>query len=305
MKQDILNLENKNVGSIELNDAIFGLDVRADILHRVVNWQLARLQAGTHKTKGRSEVALTPAKPFKQKGSGNARQGSRKGTQFRKGGVVFGPVVRDHSHELTKKFRKLGLKTALSAKAKEGNLVIIDEAKLSAPKTKDLKVKLDACGLKNCLFIDGKEVDVNFALASRNIAGVDVLPTIGANVYDILRKDKLVLTKDAETEMSKSAKTNNVTAAMYDTLVRPVITEKSMLSSEAGKVTFLVPLSASKEDVKAAVEAIFNVKVNKVNTIRQFGKTKRFRGYEGQRSDYKKALVTLADGQNIDVTTGI
>lgn len=105
--------------------------------------------------------------------------------------------------------------------------------------------------------------------------------------------------------MSKSAKTNNVTAAMYDTLVRPVITEKSMLSSEAGKVTFLVPLSASKEDVKAAVEAIFNVKVNKVNTIRQFGKNKRFRGYEGQRSDYKKALVTLADGQNIDVTTGI
>lgn len=105
--------------------------------------------------------------------------------------------------------------------------------------------------------------------------------------------------------MSKSAKTNNVTAAMYDTLVRPVITEKSMLSSEAGKVTFLVPLSASKEDVKAAVEAIFNVKVNKVNTIRQFGKTKRFIGYEGQRSDYKKALVTLADGQNIDVTTGI
>ncbi len=102
MKQDILNLENKNVGSIELNDAIFGLEVRADILHRVVKWQLARLQAGTHKTKGRSEVALTPAKPFKQKGSGNARQGSRKGTQFRKGGIVFGPVVRDHSHELTK-----------------------------------------------------------------------------------------------------------------------------------------------------------------------------------------------------------
>lgn len=110
---------------------------------------------------------------------------------------MFGPVVRDHSHELTKKFRKLGLKTALSAKAKEGNLVIIDEAKLSAPKTKDLQAKLNACGLNNCLVIDGKEVDVNFALASRNIIGVDVLPTIGANVYDILRKDKLVLTKDA------------------------------------------------------------------------------------------------------------
>lgn len=198
MKQDILNLDsNKSVGQVELNESIFGLEVRADILHRVVVWQLARLQSGNHKTKGRSEVALTASKPFKQKGGGRARQGSYKGAQFRKGGIVFGPVVRDHSHELTKKFRKLGLKTALSAKAKEGNLVIVDEAKLSAPKTKDLKNKLDACGLNNCLVIDGKEVDVNFALATRNIIGVDVLPTIGANVYDILRKDKLVLTKDA------------------------------------------------------------------------------------------------------------
>ena len=152
-------------------------------------------QCGNHQTKGRSDVALTPAKPFKQKGSGNARQGSRKGTQFRKGGIVFGPVVRDHSHDLTKKFRKLGLKTALSAKAKEGNLVVIDEAKLSSTKTKDLLAKLNVCGLNNCLFIDGR--DVNFALVSPNIAGVDVLPTIGANVYDILKKEKLVLTKDA------------------------------------------------------------------------------------------------------------
>jgi large subunit ribosomal protein L4 len=197
MKQDILNLENKNVGTIELNDAIYGLEVRADILQRVVTWQLARLQSGNHATKGRSDVALTPSKPFKQKGSGNARQGSRKGTQFRKGGIVFGPVVRDHSFDLTKKFRKLGLKTALSAKAKEGNLIVIDEAKLSAPKTKDLLSKLNACGLNNCLIIDGKDVDVNFALASRNIEGVDILPTIGANVYDILKKDKLVLTQDA------------------------------------------------------------------------------------------------------------
>ncbi len=197
MKQDILNLDNKNVGTIELDESIFGMEVRPDILHRVVLWQLARRQQGTHLTKGRSDVALTPAKPFKQKGSGNARQGSRKGTQFRKGGVVFGPVVRSYEHDLTKKFRKLGLKTALSAKAKEGNLIIIDEAKLSDPKTKDLKAKLNVMGLNNCLVIDGKEVDVNFALASRNIIGVDVLPTIGANVYDILRKDKLVLTKAA------------------------------------------------------------------------------------------------------------
>ena len=197
MKQDILDLNNKNVGTIELDDSIFGLEVRPDILHRVVVWQLARRQQGTHLTKGRSDVALTPAKPFKQKGSGNARQGSRKGTQFRKGGVVFGPVVRSYEHDLTKKFRKLGLKTALSAKAKEGNLLIIDEAKLANPKTKDLKNKLNVLGLNSCLFIDGKNVDVNFALASRNINGVDVLPTIGANVYDILRKEKLVLTTEA------------------------------------------------------------------------------------------------------------
>lgn len=197
MKQDILNLENKVVGSIELDKSIFGLEVCADILHRVVVWQLARLRAGTHKTKGRSEVALTPAKPFKQKGGGRARQGSRKGTQFRKGGIVFGPVVRDHSHDLTKKFRQLGLKTALSAKAQEGNLVVLDEASLAEPKTKLLKEKLAACGLNNCLIIDGKEVNTNFALASRNLVNVDVLPTIGANVYDILRKEKLVLTKDA------------------------------------------------------------------------------------------------------------
>lgn len=197
MKQDILNLDNKNVGSVELNESIFGLEVRSDILQRVVRWQLARLQSGNHKTKGRSEVALTPAKPFKQKGGGRARQGSRKGTQFRGGGIAFGPVVRDQSHELTKKFRKLGLKTALSSKAKEGNLVIVDEAKLAQPKTKDLKDKLAVCGLNNSLFIDGKEVDMNFALASRNVIGVDVLPTQGANVYDILRKEKLVLTMDA------------------------------------------------------------------------------------------------------------
>ena len=197
MKQDILNLSNKNVGTIELDESIFGLEIRADILHRVVLWQLARRQAGTHLTKGRSDVALTPAKPFKQKGSGNARQGSRKGAQFRKGGVVFGPVVRSYEHDLTKKFRKLGLKTALSAKAQEGSLIVIDEAKLSAPKTKDLQSKLNGLGLKNCLVIDGKSVDENFALASRNIEGIDILPAIGANVYDILRKEKLVLTKEA------------------------------------------------------------------------------------------------------------
>lgn len=206
MKLNVINFENKNVGSIELDEAIFGLEVRADILHRVVNWQLAKAQAGTHAVKGRSDVSLTPKKPFKQKGGGRARQGSMKGPQFRGGGIVFGPVVRDHSHDLTKKFRKLGLKTALSAKAKDGKIVIVDEAKLSAPKTKDLISIVKNCGFENSLFIDGKEVDANFALASRNIVGVDILPTIGANVYDILRRDKLVLTKEAVVALGERLK---------------------------------------------------------------------------------------------------
>ncbi len=206
MKLDVINFENKSVGSVELNEAIFGLDVRADILHRVVNWQLAKAQAGTHATKGRSDISLTPKKPFKQKGGGRARQGSMKGPQFRGGGVAFGPVVRDHSHDLTKKFRKLGLKTALSAKAKDGKIIIVEDAKLSAPKTKDLLSVIKVCGFDNSLFIDGKEVDANFALASRGIVGVGVLPTIGANVYDILRREKLVLTKEAVVALEERLK---------------------------------------------------------------------------------------------------
>lgn len=197
MKQDILNLNNEKVGTIELNESIFGLEVRSDILQRVVRWQLAKAQSGNHKTKGRSEVSRSGIKPFKQKGTGRARQGDRKAPHMTGGGIAFGPVVRSHAHDLTKKFRALGLKTALSSKVKAGKLVIVDSIKVAAPKTKDLKNILDVCSLNNCLFIDGKEIDMNFALASRNIFDVDVLPAIGANVYDILRREKLVLTKDA------------------------------------------------------------------------------------------------------------
>lgn len=197
MKQDILNLNNENVGNIELSESVFGLEVRKDILHRVVDWQLAKLQSGNHQTKGRSDVSRTGAKPWKQKGGGRARAGSRAISQFRGGGVVFGPVVRDHSYKLTKKFRKLGLKTALSAKASEGKLVILDDVKLDLPKTKELKAKLSALNLEKVLFIGGSEIDMNFALAIRNIVGVDVLPQQGANVYDIIKKDTLVLTKEA------------------------------------------------------------------------------------------------------------
>lgn len=197
MKCEVKTLTGEAAGSIELSDAIFGLPVRKDILHRMVRWQLARRQAGTHKTKGISEISGTTAKPFKQKGTGNARQGSKRSPQFRGGATIFGPVVRSHAHDLTKKFRKLGLKTALSAKAASGQIVVVESLKSESGKTKDLLAQMKALGLEKALFIDGPMLDEKFALASRNISTIDVLPQQGANVYDILRRDTLVLSTDA------------------------------------------------------------------------------------------------------------
>ena len=197
MKHDIVNLDNQNVGSMDLADSVFGAEVREDILSRVVNWQLANRRAGTHKTKTISEVSGTTKKPYKQKGTGNARQGSLRATQFRGGGISFGPVVRSHAQDLPKKIRRMGMRCALSAKAKEGKLVVVDALKLPEVKTKDLLSKMDKMGLTSALFIGGAELDNNFSLSARNIVGIDVLPAQGANVYDILRRDTLVLTKEA------------------------------------------------------------------------------------------------------------
>ncbi len=193
----VRNLDNEEVGDIELDDAVFGLPVRRDILARVVNWQLAKRRAGTHKTKGISEISGTTKKPYKQKGTGRARQGSLRSPQFRGGAVIFGPVVRSHAFDLQKKVRRLGLKTALSAKLGEGKLVVIDAARTAEPKTKVLRSRLEALGWHSVLIIDGPSVDPDFARAARNLPRVDVLPQQGANVYDILRRDLLVLTKDA------------------------------------------------------------------------------------------------------------
>lgn len=197
MKCDIVNLDNQNVGSIELADSVFGAEVRADILSRVVNWQLANRRAGTHKTKTIAEVSGTTKKPYKQKGTGNARQGSLRATQFRGGGISFGPVVRSHAQDLPKKIRCLGMRCALSAKAQNGKLIVVDELKLPEVKTKELLAKMNKLGVESALFVGGAELDNNFNLAARNIVGVDVLPQQGANVYDILRRDTLVLTKEA------------------------------------------------------------------------------------------------------------
>ena len=195
MKLDVINLDAGSAGSIELDDSVFGLEPRADILHRMVHWQRARAQQGTHSVKGRSEVSYSTKKIYRQKGTGGARHGSRKAPIFRKGGVYKGPTPRSHGHDLTKKFRKLGLRHALSAKMTAGELVVIESAAMTEAKTAELSKRLNKLGWKRALIIDGADVDDNFARAARNIETLDVLPSIGANVYDILKKDTLVLTK--------------------------------------------------------------------------------------------------------------
>jgi len=193
MKLDVIKLDGSKAGSVDLGDEIFGLEPRADILHRVVRWQRNKAQAGTHKVLTRSEVSYSTKKIYRQKGTGGARHGSRKAPIFRKGGIYKGPTPRSHAHDLPKKFRKLGLRHALSAKVKEGSLVIIDAAEAGA-KTSALAKQVKNLGWKRALIIDGS-VNEDFAKAASNIAGLDVLPSIGANVYDILKRDTLVLTK--------------------------------------------------------------------------------------------------------------
>ena len=195
MKIDVINIDAAGAGEIDLNDAIFGVEPRADILHRVVRWQRAKKQAGTHKTKSRGETAYSTKKIYRQKGTGGARHGDRGVAQFRKGGTAKGPVVRSHAHDLPKKVRKLGLKMALSAKAKAGELVVLDAASAGEAKTKALAAKTAHLGWDKALIIDGAEVDANFARAAKNIPGLHVLPSAGANVYDILNNKTLVLTK--------------------------------------------------------------------------------------------------------------
>jgi len=194
MKLDVIKLDGKKSGSVDLDEALFGLEPRADILHRVVRWQRNNAQAGTHKVKTRSEVKYSTKKIYRQKGTGGARHGARSAPIFRGGGVYKGPVVRSHGHDLTKKFRKLGLRHALSAKMAAGELVIIEDT-AAAGKTKELAKQVKDLGWKRALIIDGAEVNADFAQAARNIEGLDILPTMGANVYDILKRDTLVITK--------------------------------------------------------------------------------------------------------------
>lgn len=197
MKLAITTLAGKEAGSVELSAEVFGLEPRVDILHRMVRYQLAKRQAGTHQAQERSTINRTTKKIYKQKGTGGARHGSAKAPQFRGGGRAFGPIARSHAHDLPKKVRVLALKHALSTKAKESQIIVLDKAEIDSPKTKALKDTFAKLGLGNALIIGGAELQDNFLLASRSIPNIDVLPVQGINVYDILRREKLVLTKAA------------------------------------------------------------------------------------------------------------
>ena len=206
MDLKVTTLDGKSAGSISLADEVFGLEPRSDILARMVRWQLAKRQAGTHKTKKRGEIERTTAKMYKQKGMGRARHGSPTAPQFRGGGKAFGPVSRSHAHDLPKKVRVLALKHALSAKARDADIVVIDALSIKAAKTKALRGQFEKLGLANALFVVGDAIEDNFRLAARNIADIDVLPVRGINVYDVLRRNKLVLTKDAVNALQERLK---------------------------------------------------------------------------------------------------
>jgi large subunit ribosomal protein L4 len=197
MELTIKTLDGADAGSVTLSDAIFGLEPRPDLLQRCVKWQLAKRQAGTHKVKNRAEITRTGKKMYRQKGTGGARHGSQRVNLFRGGGRSFGPLVRSHAHDLPKKVRALALRHALSAKAKDGAIVVVEAASVTEAKTKALLTRFAKLGWDNALIIDGSEVDTNFRIAARNIPNIDVLPVQGINVYDILRRRTLVLTRAA------------------------------------------------------------------------------------------------------------
>lgn len=201
MKIDVINLSSAKVKEMDLDDSIFGIDIRSDIMARVVKWQLAKARSGNHKAKTRAEVKHTTRKPFKQKGTGRARQGMTSVPNMRGGGVAFGPVVRDHSHSLPKKVRVLGLKSAVSSKLKEGKLFVVENLKVDSNKTSEVSKVLSKLNLGSALFVDSLNINDTFKMASSNIVGVDILPHIGLNVYDILKHNSLVFTEEGVREL--------------------------------------------------------------------------------------------------------
>ena len=304
MKFDMTSIDGTAAGSLELDDAIFGLEPREDLIARMVRWQLAKRRAGDHKTLGRADIHRTGKKMYKQKGTGGARHGSARVPQFRGGGRAMGPVVRSHAHDLPKKVRAMALRHALSAKRLAGGLVIWERAHLAEGKTKALRETFAKASLNNVLIIDGAEVDANFAARRAQLAAGRRAARAGHQRlrHHAPRQAGVDAGGDRSAggavQMSKDAR-------HYDTIVSPVITEKATIASESNQFVFKVRREATKPQIKAAIEKLFDVKVTAVNTLLRKGKNKVFRGVRGKQQDVKKAVVTLADGHRIDVTSGL
>ena len=307
VKVDVIDFDAKKVGKIELADEVFGAAVRPDLMHRTVRWQLAKRRAGTHKTKSVAEIRGSTRKPFKQKGTGRARAGSRRAPHHRGGVAQFGPVLRDHAHKLPKKVRKLALKSALSSKQADGKLAIVDSLDLGSARTRVLAERLAGLGWSSALVIDGDEIDAGFARAARNLTGSSgAAPARRQRLRHSPPRSPGADPQGGGKPASEARMSVEPKERWYDTILGPVVTEKSTQGSENNQVTFRVRTDATKPQIKEAVEGLFEVKVKKVNTSVVKGKVKRSRrGRLGKRSDWKKATVSLGEGDTIDVMTGL
>ena len=305
MDMKITTLEGKEAGSVSLSDAIFGLEPRSDIVQRCVNWQLAKRQRGTHKAKDRSEIWRTGKKMYAQKGTGGARHGSARVPQFRGGGRAFGPVVRSHAIGLPKKVRALALKHALSAKAKDGGIIVLDKATLKDAKTKAARQAVRQARPRQRADHRRRRVRRELLLGRAQHSEYRRAADSGHQrlrhhaAQDPGAHQGRARCAGGAIQMSTSDPRH------YDIILSPVITEKATMASEHNKVVFKVARNATKPQIKEAVEKLFDVKVKNVNTLIRGGKTKMFKNRAGQLSDVKRAIVTLEEGHRIDVTTGL
>ncbi len=305
MELTVKTLEGKEAGSVQLSDAIFGLEPRPDIIARCVQWQLNKRQAGTHKAKGRAEIWRTGKKMYKQKGTGGARHGSARVPQFRGGGRAFGPVVRSHATDLPKKVRALALKHALSAKAKDGDLIVLEAAKLEAAKTKALIGHFSGLRLDQCADHRRRRVAQRLRQCRAQHPEHGRAADPGHQRLRHSPSPEAGPDQGGDRCAGGAVQMKTIDPRHYDVIVSPVVTEKATLASEHNKVLFKVAAKATKPQIKEAIEKLFDVKVKSVNTLVRKGKSKVFRGNFGSQSDTKRAIVTLEEGHRIDVTTGL
>ena len=301
----VYNIEGKEVGTIDLSDAVFGVEVNEHLVHMAVVNQLANNRQGTQKAKTRSEVSGGGRKPWRQKGTGHARQGSTRAPQWTGGGVVFAPVPRDYSFKMNKKEKRAALKSALTSKVQGSSLIVVDELKFDEIKTKNFANVMNNLKVEKGLVVIADN-DTNVVMSARNVADVDTTLVNTINVYDVMKAKTVVLTKAAVAKIEEGIRIM-ADIKYYDVILKPVITEKSMAGMGEKKYTFLVHTEANKSQIKEAVEKMFEgTKVKSVNTINMDGKNKRRGMVTGKTAKTKKAIVQLtADSKEIEIFAGL